>query len=79
MRCLPLHECCVLLHYTRYNFGNLDELFPGENTTTEFMCKVIFDELCKEWSCKGFEGQLCVKLWESHKAWASYTGEVTGN
>lgn len=24
----------------RYNFQNLDELFPGENTTTEFMCKV---------------------------------------
>ena len=23
----------------QYNFKNLDELFPGENTTTEFMCK----------------------------------------
>lgn len=25
-----------------YNFQNLDEVFPGENTTTEFMCKVFF-------------------------------------
>ena len=25
----------------KYNFQNLDEVFPGENTTTEFMCKVI--------------------------------------
>lgn len=24
-----------------YNFKNLNELFPGENTTTEFMSKVI--------------------------------------
>lgn len=23
----------------KYNFKNLDEIFPGENTTTEFMCK----------------------------------------
>jgi len=23
-----------------------------------------------------FEGNLCVKLWESHKAWASYTAKV---
>jgi hypothetical protein len=25
---------------SKYNFKNLDEVFPGENTTTEFMCKV---------------------------------------
>lgn len=24
----------------KYNFKNLDEVFPDENTTTEFMCKV---------------------------------------
>lgn len=24
---------------SKYNFKNLNELFPGENTTTEFMCK----------------------------------------
>jgi hypothetical protein len=23
----------------QYNLKNLDELFPGENTTTEFMCR----------------------------------------
>lgn len=25
---------------SKYNFKNLNELFPGQNTTTEFMCKV---------------------------------------
>lgn len=25
---------------SKYHFKNLNELFPGENTTTEFMCKV---------------------------------------
>jgi hypothetical protein len=24
----------------KYNFQNLDEIFPEENTTTEFMCRV---------------------------------------
>lgn len=25
---------------SKYNFKNLNEIFPGQNTTTEFMCKV---------------------------------------
>lgn len=37
----------------RYNFQNLDELFPGENTTTEFMCKV------------GVGGFHAARCWES--------------
>eukprot|EP00640_Fibrocapsa_japonica_P004717 CAMPEP_0113944402 /NCGR_PEP_ID=MMETSP1339-20121228/34401_1 /TAXON_ID=94617 /ORGANISM="Fibrocapsa japonica" /LENGTH=137 /DNA_ID=CAMNT_0000949605 /DNA_START=45 /DNA_END=455 /DNA_ORIENTATION=+ /assembly_acc=CAM_ASM_000762 len=52
----------------KYNFKNLDELFPDDNTTTEFMCKVIFDDMSAELANK-FKGSLSVKLWESHKAW----------
>ncbi|CAN0042293.1 unnamed protein product [Ascophyllum nodosum] len=60
---------------SKYNFKNLNELFPGENTTTEFMCKVIFDELVAKCG-DHFHGTLCIKLWESHKAWACYEGLV---
>lgn len=57
----------------KYNLRNLDEIFTdGENTTTEFMCKVIFDDLVQE--CPDFEGTICVKLHESHRAWACYSG-----
>lgn len=60
---------------SKYNFKNLNDLFPEENTTTEFMCKVIFDELVAK--CGGdFHGALCIRLWESHKAWACYEGLV---
>ena len=58
-----------------YNFKNLNELFPGENTTTEFMCKKIFEGLCVELKGK-FKGSITVKLWESHSAWASYTNDI---
>ncbi|CAM9779975.1 unnamed protein product [Heterosigma akashiwo] len=58
----------------KYNFKNLNELFPDDNTTTEFMCKAIFDDIA---AClENFKGSMCVKLHESHKAWASYTGDV---
>ena len=33
---------------TKYNLKNLDEIFPGENTTTEFMCKKVFEGLSAE-------------------------------
>ena len=63
----------------KYNLKNLDEVFPNEEmTTTEFMAKTIHDDirqLLKE-RCKEFKGDLCVKLWESHKAWASYSSAV---
>ena len=29
----------------RYNFQNLDDIFPNENTTTEFMCNKIHGDL----------------------------------
>lgn len=63
---------------SKYNLKNLDEVFPnGEMTTTEFMAKQIFDDVAKrvKEEC-GFEGDIRVKLWESHKAWASYVGNV---
>lgn len=46
-----------------FNFKNLDELFPTENTTTEFMCKEIHGRLCKKIITKAtFRGKLRVKL-----------------
>lgn len=62
---------------SKYNYSNLDELdqFKGQNTTTEFMCKQVFDGIAAKFSGK-FTGEICVKLAESHAAWASYTGTV---
>lgn len=60
-----------------YNLKNLDEVFPaGVMTTTEFMAKQIHDDIKKrlETDCKEFRGCVRVKLWESHKAWGTYTG-----
>lgn len=62
---------------SRYNLKNLDEVFPNKiMTTTEFMCKQIHDDIRQllESECKEFRGAVRVKLWESHKAWATYTG-----
>jgi 6-pyruvoyltetrahydropterin/6-carboxytetrahydropterin synthase len=63
----------------KYNMKNLDEIFSnGELTTTEFMAKQIHSDI-KDLMlkyCVEFDGELCVKLWESHKAWASYSGLV---
>ena len=61
---------------TKYNLKNLDEVFPnGELTTTEFMCRAIHADLCEQLAreCPEFDGDICVKLWESYKAWASFT------
>ena len=63
----------------KYNLQNLDDVFPdGTLTTTEFMARQIHKDLCQRLSALEccFEGNLCVKLWESHKAWASYTAKV---
>ena len=62
-----------------YNFKNLDEIFSnGELTTTEFMAEQILKQLrkCIKEENIPFKGKICVKLWESHKAWASYEAEV---
>lgn len=66
----------------KYNYKNLDEVF-GKNvmTTTEFMCKAIFDGVVDKLNEKyassdeeSFRGWIKVSLWESHKAWASFEG-----
>jgi len=74
---------------SKYNMKNLDEVFKdGEFTTTEFMARRIHRDLAErlrkcnhvnnEDSVKvpPFEGMIRVKLYESHKAWASYEGPV---
>jgi len=60
---------------SKYNLKNLDEIFGDELTTTEFMARRIHEDICSRLG-KVFRGDLCVKLWESHKAWASYTGAI---
>jgi 6-pyruvoyl-tetrahydropterin synthase len=67
----------------RYNLKNLDTIFgPNVMTTTEFMCRQIHDDICQrlqqEEECQDFNGIVRVKLWESHKAWATYTGSTSG-
>ncbi|AQU81627.1 MULTISPECIES: 6-pyruvoyl trahydropterin synthase family protein [unclassified Halomonas] len=67
-----------------YNFQNLDEVseFKGRNTTTEFMAKVIFDQLASAIKAgrMGITAQglthMEIKLHESHVAWASYEGAL---
>lgn len=59
-----------------YNFRHLNELFPQENTTTEFMCRVIHNDLAARLTDKCWRGGLRVKLHESHKAWAQYEKRV---
>jgi 6-pyruvoyl-tetrahydropterin synthase len=67
-----------------YNFYNLDEVpeLAGKNTTTEFMAKVIFDQLARAIG-EGRMGSTAqgishmeIKLHESHVAWASYEGAL---
>lgn len=63
----------------KYHLQNLDQLFPADTlTTTEFMCRQIHQDICDCFRQQNipFCGDLTVKLWESHKAWASYTDAV---
>lgn len=63
---------------SKYNYKNLDEIepFKGQNTTTEFMCKQVFDGVAERFE-GNFKGEIRVQLSESHTAWASYTGKVS--
>jgi 6-pyruvoyltetrahydropterin/6-carboxytetrahydropterin synthase len=67
------------------NFRNLDEepAFTGQNTTTEFLARVIFDRIAGRIAtgelgphASGLS-QMKVTLNESHVAWASYEGPLT--
>ena len=66
------------------SYRNLDEepAFTGQNTTTEFLARVIFDRLARA-ARDGALGDgargltaICVRLNESHVAWGSYEGQV---
>jgi len=68
----------------RYNYSNLDNVaeFAGQNTTTEFMARVIFERLAEAIkagtlgeTAHGIE-RIEVKLNESHIAWASFEGAL---
>jgi 6-pyruvoyl-tetrahydropterin synthase len=66
------------------DFRNLDEEaeFTGQNTTTEFLARTVFDRLVVAIGegrlgegARGLE-RLSVTLHESHVAWASFEGSV---
>jgi 6-pyruvoyltetrahydropterin/6-carboxytetrahydropterin synthase len=66
------------------NFKNLDDepTFRGQNTTTEFLAKVLFDRMAGR--IVGGElgpgserlASMKVTLHESHVAWAAYEGSI---
>ena len=66
------------------NYRNLDDepIFSGQNTTTEFLARIIFERLATALRDgalgKGGAGvdAVCVTLHESHVAWGSYEGRV---
>eukprot|EP01038_Epipyxis_sp_PR26KG_P006572 gene6572-9033_t len=59
-----------------YNFKNLNDIYPDDNTTTEFMCREIYKKLEPKLQERQFRGKVRVKLFESHKAWASYSNDI---
>ena len=69
----------------QFNFRNLDDVpeFAGKNTTTEFLARVVFDQLVAAIgrgdlgaSARGIE-QIRVTLHESHVASASFESRIT--
>ncbi len=76
---------CVRSLLAEMNYQNLDELevFSGQNTTTEFLAKYIFDRLKAEAGQGGALGpgsdaldSIKVSLHESHVAWACYDARL---
>lgn len=69
------------------NYRNLDDVadFNGKNTTTEFLAKAIYDRV-RNRILEGALGpdtgrafhSMRVSLGESHVAWASFDGPVSG-
>jgi 6-pyruvoyl-tetrahydropterin synthase len=66
------------------NFRNLDDepAFSGQNTTTEFLARLIFDRIAARIAAGELGphasglSQMKVTLNESHVAWASYEGSL---
>ena len=56
-------------------YADLDEVFPGENTTTEFLCRYVHGELARR-APAGFEGVIRVELVENPLMAAAYEAEV---
>jgi 6-pyruvoyltetrahydropterin/6-carboxytetrahydropterin synthase len=66
------------------NYRNLDDdpTFAGQNTTTEFLARAIFERIAQEVragslgpGARGL-GAISVTLHESHVAWAGYEGAL---
>lgn len=66
------------------NYRNLDDMadFEGQNTTTEFLAREIWERMVRSVRAgelgEGAQGvsSICVTLHESHVAWGSYEGPV---
>ena len=56
-------------------YADLDEVFPGENTTTEFLCRTIHGELARRLP-SGFAGVIRVELVENPLMAAAYEAPV---
>ena len=52
-------------------YADLDEVFPGENTTTEFLCRFVHGELASRLPA-GFRGVIRVELVENPEMAAAY-------
>ena len=67
-----------------FNFQNLDDNaeFSGQNTTTEFMARIIFDRLAQRIAAGELGAEAAglasmrICLHESHVAWAAYEGPL---
>lgn len=56
-------------------FADLDELFPGENTTTEFLCRTIHQGVARGLP-RSFRGVVRVELVENPRMAAAYEAAV---
>ena len=70
---------------SKLNYRNLDEepALTGQNTTTEFLARIVFDRLAERIRGgelgDGARGLISMRvtLHESHIAWAAYENELT--
>ena len=56
-------------------YADLDEVFPGRNTTTEFLCRFIHGELARRLPAT-FRGAIRVELTENPQMAAAYEAPV---
>ena len=61
---IDIGEASNMLHdvLASFNFQNLDDLFPEDNTTTEFMCREIHRRMAAKLHQKEYKGKMRVKL-----------------